>query len=427
MSIQAAILEQQVKVKLQVGDYHTAYDLLRERISLDETEDIVLLEQAIGIAYERLGLFEDVINYANIVLQQDGRNIYARLQRGWAYYDLGETNAALTDFQTVIDRVTQSEDLLYARSGRGLCYFMLYRYEEAVDDLVDAVSHYEDWPIGLAHLGWSYYFLQQYAQARTYFDKAIACSQTPYYFAHGGRGLVCYELQEYDTAITDFTLSLSTEYKDWAQGYATRGWCYLDINFYQNQLTLALADFDKAIALAKAPYPYAYGGRGLVYYELENYSAAIADLDNVLVNDFHWVRGYGTRAWSKYYKAQTRREYEAALADFNSVSEFMADTDADFVVAGRGCTQFKLENYEAAIADLQIGVRHYQSWLLGYLFLADAYKAINDHEGALATYMKALDYVEDKVEIYREIALHYEQIGQYDEALKYYEKVAHDA
>jgi len=424
MSIQTAILGQQLKAKLQEGEYQEAYDLLREIISLDENEDDSLLEQAISIAYEKLGLFEDVINYANIILKKDTRNTYVRLQRGWAHYDLGQTESALADFQQVIDEVSEPEDLLYARSGRGLCYFTLYRYEEAASDLVDAVEYYEDWTIGLSHLGWAHYFLQQYAEAKLYLDRAIKLSPTPYYFAHGGRGLVCYELQEYDTAIDDFTRSLSTEYREWAQGYATRGWCYLDINFYQNQLELALADFDKAIELAQAPYPYAHGGRGLVYYELEDYNAAIADLNRVLVNNFEWARGYATRAWAKYYNATSDEEYENALVDFNTVASFMAENESYFVVAGRGCTYFKLEEYRSAIPDLSQGVKHYQSWLMGYLFLADAYKAVGDNKNAIETYITALHYIDDKTEIYRELGFYYEQIGEHDEAMKYYRKVA---
>jgi len=424
MSIQTAILGQQVKIKLQAGHYHDAYELIREIISLDENEDDNLLEQAITIAYEKLGLFEDVINYANIILKKNMRNTYVRLQRGWAYYDLGDTERALADFQRVIDEVSESEDILYARSGRGLCYFMLYQYEDAIADLVDAVSYYEDWTIGLSHLGWAYYFLHNYSEAKLYLDRAIKLSPQPYYFAHGGRGLVCYELQEYDTAIADFSLSLASEYKEWAQGYATRAWCYLDINFYQNQLKLALDDFDKAIALSQGAYPYAYAGRGLVYYELEDYDAAIADLDKVLVADFPWVRGYGIRAWSKYYKATTKAQYQAALLDFNNVSDFMNEADSHFVIAGRGCTHFKLENYQAAIADLTVGVKHYKSWLMGYLFLADAYKAVHDNKNAIGAYLLALEHIEDKTEIYRELALYYEQIGEHDEAVKYYKKVA---
>lgn len=423
MSIQTAILEQQVKVKLQAGDYQSAYALLRQVISLDETEDVEVLEQAMHIAYEQLGLFEDVVNYANIILENDIYNTYVRLQRGWAYYDLGETELAFADFQKVIDETDEAEDILYARSGRGLCYYTMYQYEEAAIDLVEALDFYEEWTIGFAHLGWTYYFLQEYTKAKKYLDQAIELSATPYYFAHGGRALVCYELQEYDIAIDDFTLSLENEYQDWAQGYATRGWCYLDINFYQNQLTLALNDFNKAIALAKTPYPYAYGGRGLVHYELENYQEAIADLDQVLVNDFPWVRGYGTRAWSKYYNAQSAEDYKSALEDFNNVSIFLDEPEAPFVIAGRGCTHFKLHNYHAAIIDLQSSVNYYQSWLMGYLFLADAYKAVDETDNAFKTYMRALDHIEDKTDVYREIALYYEQIGQYEQAMKYYKKV----
>lgn len=566
MSIQSAVLEQQAKKQYNEGNYQAAYELLQDAIShidIDE-EDTELFEHAIDIAHEHLGLFEDVVNYANIILAQNVEHNRVRLQRAWANYDLGNHTSALDDFLYIIENAENEKDVLYARSGRGLCYYMSNHYEEAVVELTDALAYYRNWSVGYAHLGWASYYVKSYQTAREAFDQAIELSSDTYSFAHSGRGLTCYELYEYDQAIDDLTIGL-TENENWMQGYATRAWCYLDIRFHQNQFDLALADFNKAISLETKdnPYTYAYAGRGIVYYETKQYQAAITDFEKSLTDNKNWLRGYAVYGWSlleagryedaleqlnyaiehskegnypfaragrgivnfelsnyeemkadiefalqenpnwvrgkavlawgMYELAKTTEEFTAALKIFDDALEkvtdypfgfggrglthyelhqyektiedldksltddskwsrgyavrgwakyFLAKNEMDYRAAkkdidkaisleekpnmyslsGRGFIQYKLANYEQAIADLEIALQHYTTWKSGYIFLANAYNASGNYEAAIKVYEKAIEQMPDEANLYHEKALLEEDHGEYSAAIIDYEK-----
>ena len=416
MSLQTAILEQQAKEKLEEGQYQEAYDLLQQAIAHDDTDDTHLLEQAINIAHEHLSLFEDVVNYANIILMQDENKLRTRLQRAWANYDLGNTEASLNDFQHVIETAEDANDVMYARSGRGLCYYSLYQYEEAATDLTDSLVIYDEWAVGFAHLGWTYYFLKQFDQAKKTLERAIELSPTPYYFAHGGLGLTCYELQEYDLAIDELTIGLE-DYTTWALGYATRGWSYLDIKYYQNQQEYALADFNKAIELSEGAYPYAQGGRGIVYYEMQEYEKAVVDLEQALVDNTQWHRGYAVLGWSLL----ELERYNEALEKFDYVIHNSDNQVYPYANAGRGVVNFELYKLPEAKADLEIGLQENPKWLRGIAILAWVnYELATNAEAyqkALEQFNSVLEQAPDYSFAHGGRGLVYYELNNYQEAV----------
>lgn len=72
------------------------------------------------LAYFNSGRFEDVLELADLTLQRTPNSEEALLWRGWARYQLGDTNAAAADFRAAHDLNPSYQDAIYALEFMGL-------------------------------------------------------------------------------------------------------------------------------------------------------------------------------------------------------------------------------------------------------------------------------------------------------------------
>src|SRR5699024_9692962 len=94
-----------------------------------------------------------------------------------------------------------------------------------------------------------------------------------YPFANAGRGLAYFELFKLEEAKSDLQIGLK-ENPNWSRGNAVYAWVLYELSKTKEEYEQVLEKFNTVLE-KNTDYPFAYGGRGLVHYELNNYEAAI--------------------------------------------------------------------------------------------------------------------------------------------------------
>ena len=118
----------------------------------------------------------------------------------------------------------------------------------------------------------------------------------------------------------------------------------------QGELALALADFDKAIAL-NGHSAIAFNARGVVHHRTQRLRAAIADYTTAIGLDIDYPEALRNRA----YAWLANGELDRAERDFATVIELRADSARGF--ADRGRVRYLRGNYWAAYQDLLRALR----------------------------------------------------------------------
>ncbi|HEX2590242.1 MAG TPA: tetratricopeptide repeat protein [Rhizomicrobium sp.] len=196
---------------------------------------------------------------------------------------------------------------------------------------------------GLFGRGLCYNMQKKYEDASRVLDKALAVDpidKGSYY----ERGIAKYERRDYGGAIADFTHALAP--KDGAV-YAARSFAYIKAG----QNDRALADINTAIGLH--PTAMRYRTRGLIYGLLKRYPEALADFDAALALKpsgrdaarTHYARGAALRKMNR--SAEADAEYDAAIA---------ADSTWGVPYVGRANLDIARHDFGAADADLDKAV-----------------------------------------------------------------------
>lgn len=214
--------------------------------------------------------------------------------------------------------------------------------------------------------------------------------------AYNLRGLAHRRLAHYTTAIADLTRSVELR-PDYAPLWADRGWAYTCGGLPEQ----ALPDFARCFALH--PYFLGFIYRGLTYFILGNYSAALADYDRVieLYPDEIAFNAYMNRA---ILRLLVHQDTYGAEADLNIAVERNPDAirPSPRPHAYRGLTRALQGRLAEALADLETGqalgedlmlplargyvyhrlgqFRAVQGELLGFLRQARA-QGLSDHHG----------------------------------------------
>jgi tetratricopeptide (TPR) repeat protein len=162
-----------------------------------------------------------------------------------------------------------------------------------------------------------------------------------FYLAYNNESDYQYQIENYTKC-----LRLEPDDANKATAYYNRGISYYNLENY----TAAIADNTSAITI-NPDYADAYYNRGLTYQNLENYTAAIADYTSAIKIDPDYADAYNNRG--NVY--ENLEYYNEAIADFNSALKINPD-DAE-AYYNRGLTYDNLENYTAAIADYNSAIR----------------------------------------------------------------------
>lgn len=161
--------------------------------------------------------------------------------------------------------------------------------------------------------------------------------------------------------------------------YNFRGMVYADLQDYP----AALADYTRAIEL-DPQYAEAYYNRGVTHAKLNDYAAARADYTNAIELDPQYAEAYNNRGTT--YANQ--EDYSAALADFTKATEI----DSKNVNAWYNCgvTQARQNEYKQAIESydraLAIDAQKAEVWSNRGVALAE----LGKHKQAIDSYDQAL-------------------------------------
>jgi tetratricopeptide (TPR) repeat protein len=195
-----------------------------------------------GTAYLELGLNSGAIADASTSLDMNITDLKAYRLRGKAYYKSGEYLGAVADFSKAIELAPgNKEDYL----GRGMALSQIADYNRAIDDFAKAISldpKYPDARYWRAFVNAKY--RQDYVSALEDFTKVIGLNGAYVYDAYNGRGETYIKLNEFEKAISDFSLLLELAPDYWL-AYYNRGLCYADVRQYQK----AVDDFRRYLAL----------------------------------------------------------------------------------------------------------------------------------------------------------------------------------
>jgi tetratricopeptide (TPR) repeat protein len=158
-------------------------------------------------------------------------------------------------------------------------------------------------------------------------------------------GIAAVEQHRYQTAITNFTQAIGQS-DHVASAYSNRCLIYLQTQHFQ----AAIDDCTYAIE-QDTNQTEAYLNRGMAQHQLGNYAAAIEDNSQLLKHQPHDFRAYFNRGLAQVALKQPQlalEDYENALENTENATFDVIST----IYTEKGLTNFELQNFDVAVADL---------------------------------------------------------------------------
>lgn len=272
--------------KYSQGDYTGAAEDYTRVINMQADYSNAYFNRA--ICYEKLKKYEEALNdYTQVTLLLPG-DAAAYLNRAAVYETQGKLNLAIVD----LDKALELDPLLAAAwFRRGMVCFNAGMDNSAADDLKKFLEFHPYNPSALFQLGVIADKYEEYAEAITYYTRAIQ-ADTTFARAYYNRALD-YDLvfKPYD-AIADYTkaIALDTAFED---ALFNRGCIYDAMNEFES----AISDYSRVIELNPDAVD-AYYNRGLA-----RISAGYKSLG---CEDILKSAAYGDKVSRKFYKNNCR-------------------------------------------------------------------------------------------------------------------------
>ena len=271
--------------------------------------------------------FKKMIADANKAIALDPKDVKAYVNRGRAYVQLEQYDAAISDLSRAIKLDPKNAD---AYAMRGGAYSQLGQYDAAISDYSHAIK--------LAPKFYGVYF---------------------------ARGLIYYyQLNQYDAAISDFSKAIKLNPND-DDYYCLRARVYCD----KNQFDSSLADFNKAIELNPNGNISYYEGRGWSHFRLGQYHEAISDFSRAISSgtenlDAYYFRGDSYRRTGQLNLAKkdlayvldrdkNHKEAKSSLKAVESFSNFLDFND----LIDQGMAFCKVRDYGPALEKFETALR----------------------------------------------------------------------
>lgn len=193
------------------------------------------------------------------------------------------------------------------------------------------------------------------------------------------RGVVNFNLQQYDKALADFNQGLELAPND-ANGFNNRGNTYFKLQKYE----LALTDFNRAIELDPTSAE-AYSNRGMLYDALQRHIEALVDLNQAIRLDPTLAIAYSNRGNTYNYLQRP----DEALADFNRAIQL--DPTLKLAFLSRGVIYTILKRYDEALADLTQAIQLDPNYSKAYYNLGALFYKQNQLFESLSQFEKAAE------------------------------------
>ena len=178
--------------------------------------------------------------------------------------------------------------------------------------------------------------------------------------------------KQYQAAIEDYTKAIKLDSDD-DRNYTGRGWA----KSLLGQLNAEQAEFDKA---------------------QKQYEAAIKDCTKAIKLQPEEDTNYSERGWAKFHlgelrtkqgkTAEARKHYQAAIID--SEKAIQLDPDEAFDYHTRGVAKAALGDYNGAIEDLDVAIKHSRGYTEAYHSRGEVKRALGQHDAAKIDFERAL-------------------------------------
>jgi tetratricopeptide (TPR) repeat protein len=291
---------------------------------------------------------------------------------------------------------------------RGEQYLKGKIYMRALDSFSAAIRIDPTFQIAYINRGLTYYLLGRYFEAIEDFTQTIMLGSqdlTQYVVAHIFRGECYNELKEYDQAISDLTKALELNPLD-DRAYNSRSLSY----YRQGKFSEALDDVSSAIDLEPS-YMY-YDNRGTIYATLKDYYKALSDFTMSLkLNPNNAITCMNCGAMSRELSL-----YEDSLHYYNQAITLNPRLFGAY--NGRGTTYFYLEEYEKALQDLHQAIQLNPDGANLYIGRGHAYSKLGRYQEAMDDYNKAIVIDPGHAAAYYGRGNVYFDLGRYDDALR---------
>lgn len=376
------------------GKFHQVLDAAATSIRIKPS---VKAYVAKGYALVNLGKNNEAISWVNEALKLDATNSGAILTRGLALYNMKMYERAVSDLGEVISRNKQSKVALLCRAQ---ALFRLHHYSAAISDLGCLLTMDPQDQQSIILRGDSYVKEGNYEAAIKDFTAIICQREDASVLIRRAQAL--YLLGVLPKAISDFDRCLKLNAT--VEGYVGRGLCY----YQMDDFTKAMDDFISAEVIdAKDPAPYFY--KGCTYFHAGNYQSAIDEFSNALDHRTDSM-SILYRGFAFYKQGNTSK----ALADIDQAVAVGASVVAIF---SRANLYFTSKRYEKAIIDYTRIINDDKATWQTYLNRGCAFGAMDDHLKAINDFNKSFELGGDRAELFINLGLTWNGMRDYRKAI----------
>ncbi len=165
-------------------------------------------------------------------------------------------------------------------------------------------------------------------------------------------------------------------------------------------------------ALSKYPSSVAYNGRGLAFYEIKQYDAAVSDFIQALRLDPDFATAYYNRG--NAYDA--RKDYGKAIADYSKAIGYKPKYAKAY--NNRGLTYGRISEYKKAIHDFTQAVRIDSTYAKACNNRGMMYGRLGENDQAINDFTQAVHVDPNYAKAYYNRAVAYFVTGEYSKALE---------
>jgi len=261
--------------KYYLGDYDNAIKDFEKAISMDSTRSVFFSN--LGLTYMEKSEWQNMFVNFNKAISLDSEEPYYYYYRGLAKAELEDYKGAIDDYDKAAEELSFPDLFNY----RGVSYSYLDENEPAAKNFKKAMELTPDNVQYQVNYANSVRGMGQYREAIDIYSRVLEADSTwtsTYYY----RGLVYFDLENYDSALMDFNT---------ASSYATDNALFYDYKAYTKEklgdLKGAIEDFGQSLKLQEDSN--IYYRRGLVKLELKDKKSACLDFKSA--NDLNDENG----------------------------------------------------------------------------------------------------------------------------------------
>lgn len=254
-------------------------DNIRKQMNDADRDFLANQKHVEGIKLYYANDFSGAIKLYDEALQFNPNNADVYIDRGNAYFDLGQHERAIQDYNKAIKL---NPNYAAAYNNRARAYEELGQYNRAFQNYTKAIELNPNDALYYYNRGLASLYQQQYQRAIPDFTKVIELESKPdkvdnsatYGLAdvYNNRGVAYKNLEQYENALKDYNAAIQLN-PNQADAYYNRAVLFIMAGNY-NQ---ALADLNKTLQI-NPNRAQAYYLRGLIYAEMGDTAKAQADL-----------------------------------------------------------------------------------------------------------------------------------------------------